>query len=110
MGTLTTVDRAALLAARLDRLAVTRSIWRLVVLLSLGGAFEFYDLILTAYASPGLVRSGIFHTGAAGLFGLDDQAAFASATFFGLFLGTLLLGFVADHFGRRTIFTFSLLW
>src|SRR5207248_10624814 len=80
MGTLTTADRAALLAARLDRLPVTRSIWRLVVLLSFGGAFEFYDLILTAYASPGLVRSGIFHVGARGLFGLSDQATFASAT------------------------------
>lgn len=98
------------LAARLDRLPATRTIWRLVVLLSIGGAFEFYDLILTGYATPGLVRSGIFHTGTRGLFGLTDQATFASATFLGLFLGTLTLGFAADRFGRRSIFTFSLLW
>src|SRR5437763_1823284 len=41
---------------------------------------------------------------------MTDQAAFASATFLGLFFGTLLLGFAADRFGRRSIFTFSLLW
>ena len=104
------VTRPAAIAARLDALPATRSIWQLVVLLSIGGAFEFYDLILTGYATPGLIRSGIFHTGARGLFGMTDQAAFASATFLGLFFGTLLLGFAADRFGRRSIFTFSLLW
>jgi putative MFS transporter len=104
------VNSSATIAARLDALPATGSIWRLVVLLSIGGAFEFYDLILTGYASPGLVRSGIFHTGRSGLFGTTDQAAFASATFLGLFFGTLLLGFAADRFGRRSIFTFSLLW
>ena len=35
---------------------------------------------------------------------------FVAATFAGLFIGTLVFGFVADRFGRRTIFTFSLLW
>ncbi|MBV8205327.1 MAG: MFS transporter [Acidobacteria bacterium] len=95
---------------RLERLPATRSIWRLVVLLSIGGAFEFYDLILTGYASPGLIRSGIFHKGPGGIFGMTDQGTFAAITFLGLFLGTLLLGFAADRFGRRAIFTFSLLW
>lgn len=101
---------AGRIAARLDALPATRSIWRLVVLLSIGGAFEFYDLILTAYASPGLVRSGIFRVGEHGLFHLSDQATFASATFLGLFFGTLLLAFAADRYGRRAIFTFALLW
>ena len=44
------------------------------------------------------MRSGIFHVGARGLFGLSDQATFASATFLGLFVGTLLFGFAADRF------------
>src|ERR1700757_479424 len=103
-------SQAELLSARLDRLPATRSIWRLVVLLSLGGCFEYYDLILTAYVSPGLLRSGIFHADKRGLFGLSDQAAFASATFLGLFIGTFVFAFVADRFGRRSIFTWSLLW
>ena len=44
------------LAARLDRLPMTRHIWVLVTLISLGGAFEFYDLFLTAYIAPGLIK------------------------------------------------------
>ena len=51
---------AAELAARLDRLPMTRHIWVLVTLISLGGAFEFYDLFLTAYIAPGLLNAGYF--------------------------------------------------
>jgi len=64
-----------------------------------GGFFEFYELFMTAFISPGLVRSGIFHVGSNGLFHLPDQAAFASVTFLGLFLGTITLGGIADHWG-----------
>jgi putative MFS transporter len=100
----------AAITARLDRLPVTRYVWSLVLLLSLGGAFEFYDLFMTAYLTPGLVRSGIFHGHEHGLFGLSDQATFAAATFAGLFLGTILFAQVADRAGRRAVFTGSLLW
>jgi len=82
----------------------------LIVLLSLGGWFEFYDLLMTAYVSPGLIRDGIFQAGAKGFLGLTDQAAFASVTFLGLFVGTIGFGYVADRYGRRAIFTLSLLW
>jgi putative MFS transporter len=44
------------------------------------------------------------------VFGFSDQAAFASATFLGLFLGASLLSPLADRFGRRAIFTFALVW
>jgi putative MFS transporter len=98
------------LNARLDRLPGCWAVWRLVVLLSLGGCFEFYDLFLTAYLSPALESAGIFRKGTSGLFGLSDQAAFASVTFAGLFCGTLAFAQVADKFGRRAIFTASLLW
>ena len=100
----------AAITARLDRLPATRYVWTLVLLLSLGGAFEFYDLFMTAYLTPGLVRDGIFHPRAHGLFGLSDQATFAAATFAGLFLGTILFAQVADRGGRRAVFTGSLLW
>jgi len=100
----------ATLSARLDRLPGCWPVWRLVALLSLGGCFEFYDLFLTAYLSPALESAGIFRKGAAGLFGLSDQAAFASVTFAGLFVGTIAFAQVADKFGRRAIFTASLLW
>ncbi len=96
--------------ARLDRLPATRYIWRLVALLSFGAFFEIYDLALTAPMSLGLLVAGVFHRGAAGLFGFTDQATFAAATFAGLYVGTLAFSTVADRLGRRPIFTFALLW
>ena len=103
-------EQVAAITARLDRLPATRSIWMLVILLSIGGCFEIYDLFVVGYVSPGLIRAGIFHNGAQGLFGFSDQATFASVTFIGLFIGTMAFGFVADRFGRRIIFMLSLLW
>jgi putative MFS transporter len=102
-------SHAAAIAARLDRLPPCAPLWRMVVLISLGGCFELYDLLMTAYVSPGLVRAGIFRTGTAGFLGLPDQAGFAAVTFAGLWVGTLLFGSVADRYGRRRVFTFSLL-
>jgi putative MFS transporter len=96
--------------ARLDRLPPTRYIWCLVGLVSFGAFFEIYDLALTAPLSLGLLVSGVFHRGAAGLFGFTDQATFAAATFAGLYVGTLGFSAVADRLGRRPIFTFALLW
>ncbi|MGI4939751.1 MAG: MFS transporter [Janthinobacterium lividum] len=96
--------------ARLDRLPVTRSTWLLVILLSLGGWFEFYDLFFTAYVGPGLVRSGVLTETTQAFLGFSGLDAFVAATFAGLFIGTSCLGWVPDRFGRRSIFTASLLW
>lgn len=101
---------AAAISARLDRLPATRYIWQLVLLLSLGGCFEFYDLFLTAYIGPGLVRSGLFSGASVSFFGFSGLASFVAATFVGLFIGTLVFGFAADKFGRRLVFTSSLVW
>ncbi|MGY4493252.1 MFS transporter [Pseudomonas sp. TE3610] len=110
MSTLTSPDRATLISARIDRLPAVATLWKLVALLSIGGFFELYDLFQTAYISPGLIRDGIFAAGNQGVFGLSDQAAFAAATFLGLFFGASLLSPIADRFGRRAIFTFALIW
>src|SRR5579871_895913 len=101
---------SGLIGARLDRLPATRTIWAYLFLLSLGGFFEYYDLFFTGYIAPGLVRSHILTATTPGMFGMTGIARFAAAMFLGLFVGTALFGFVADRFGRRTIFTFSLLW
>ena len=98
---------AAAILARLDRLPPTRHIWLMVTLLSLGGMFEFYDLFMTGYVIPGLVRAGMLTGVSVGMF--SGPALFVASTFFGLFIGTFLLGYVADRYGRRTIFTFSML-
>jgi putative MFS transporter len=84
--------------------------WSRVALISLGGFFEFYDLFFTGYIAPGLVRSGILTPTTPGLFGTTGIAGFVAAMFAGLFVGTALVSFVADRFGRRVIFTYSLLW
>ncbi|EGD09451.1 Major Facilitator Superfamily transporter [Xanthomonas vesicatoria ATCC 35937] len=101
---------AAQIAARIDRLPASATLWRLVGLLALGGFFELYDLFQTAYISPGLIADGIFTKGGDGAFGMSDQAAFAAATFLGLFVGAALLSPFADRFGRRLVFTFALVW
>src|ERR1700693_3587374 len=101
---------AAAISARLDRLPATRYVWKLVLLLSLGGCFEYYDLFFIAFICPGLGRSGIFSSTWASFFGFSGLAGFVAATFAGLFIGTLAFGFTADRSGRRLIFTCSLLW
>ncbi|MCY1274229.1 Inner membrane metabolite transport protein YdjE [compost metagenome] len=100
---------AGKIIARLDRLPATRSIWTLVLLLSLGSFFEFYEIFSTAYVVPGLIESGILSTTTEGFFGMKGAASYIAATFVGMFLGVLLFGQVADRFGRRTVFTCALL-
>ena len=101
---------AGAISARIDRLPATRTIWTIVVLLGFGMFFEFYDLLFSAYVAPSLVKSGVLTATTAGLFGTAGVASFIAALFTGLFIGTLLCGFLADRFGRRAIFTWSLLW
>jgi putative MFS transporter len=101
-------SRSAAILARLDRLPATRHIWTLVVLLSLGGMFEFFDLFMTAYIVPALMKNGYLANAQVWIF--KGPALFVSATFTGLFIGTSVFSFIADKYGRRAIFTFSMLW
>ena len=98
------------LANRIDALPASAGLWRFITLLALGGFFELYDLFQTGYISSGLIAENIFHIGSEGVFGISDQAAFASATFLGLFIGASLLAPYADRFGRRMTFMFALAW
>jgi MFS transporter, putative metabolite:H+ symporter len=103
-------DFAGVLAARLDRLPVTRTIWRLVLLISLGGTFELYDIFLSTYIAPGLVAGGIFANSTVGLFGINGVGFFIFCTFAGMWVGCVCFGSIADRLGRRAIFISSLLW
>src|SRR5579864_5492445 len=112
---------AVTIAARIDRLPSTSFVSRLIVLISLGGWFEFYDLFFTAAVGAGLVKSGLFKPPAPmslnaffeALFAgqlFDSLATFVASLFTGLFIGTIAFSWLSDRFGRRSIFTFSLLW
>ena len=103
-------DSAVTVAARLDRLPASRHTLKLITLLSLGGWFEFYDLFFTAYVAPGMFKAGLFKPTTQGLFDLHGFASFVAAGFAGMFIGTLAFSWVSDRFGRRSIFTFALLW
>lgn len=98
------------IAARIDRLPMTRHLWMLVLLISLGGFFEIYDLIFTGYIAPGMAKSGVLATTTHTFFGWNGIAGFIAATFAGLFVGTFCFGWLPDRFGRRSVFTISLLW
>jgi MFS transporter, putative metabolite:H+ symporter len=103
-------DGAVTVAARLDRLPPTRCTRKLITLLSLGGWFEFYDLFFTAYVALGMFKAGLFKPSTQGLFDLEGFASFVASGFAGMFIGTLAFSWLSDRFGRRSIFTFALLW
>lgn len=100
-------EAAQRLGQRIDKLSMGRHLWSLVLLLSLGTFFETYELSLTSLISPGLVQAGIFAR-ENGMFNLPDQATFAAATFFGMFVGAFAFGRLADRVGRKRAFTASI--
>ncbi len=105
------IDAAApTIAGRIDRLPNSPYVRRLIIFLSLGGCFEFYDLFLMAYIGPGFFNAKLFSPTTQGLFDLNGFASFIAATFTGLFIGTILFSWVSDRLGRRSVFTWSLLW
>jgi putative MFS transporter len=105
-----TVTPAAEITARLDRLPMTRQVWVIVLLISLGGWFDTYSIFLTGAIAPGLFADKIFTPTTVAFFGFTGLASFIAALFTGLFIGTMCLSRLADRFGRRTVFTFSLVW
>jgi putative MFS transporter len=105
-------DRPSLatIAARLERLPATATMWRLVGLVALGWLFETYDIYQVAYVSPALIASGLFRKSAGGLLHLSDQANFAAVTAAGVFVSTIVLGWIPDRYGRRATFGYSMIW
>jgi MFS transporter, putative metabolite:H+ symporter len=104
------------IAARLDRLPSSRTLWTIVLLISLGCMFEFYDLFFTAYVAPGMIASGLFTQDSLGIFSslkiiqVAGFGTFVFSTFAGLWFGVVVLGRAADRFGRKAVFTWSLIW
>jgi len=97
-------------AARLDRLPPTRYLRLLVTRISLGGWFEFYDLFMSAYIALGLIKAKLFNATTANPVDIAGFASFVGAGFAGMFLGTIFFSWLSDRYGRRAIFTYSLIW
>jgi putative MFS transporter len=98
------------IASRLDRLPPSRYLRGLVARISVGGFFELYDLFMPGYLAVGLIGAGVFKATTAGLFEIHGYASFVASGFAGMFLGTLLFSWFSDRYGRRAIFTLSLIW
>lgn len=93
-------DIGATIAARMDRLPITRTHKRATVAVGLGLFFEFYEVFLAGVLSSVLVKQ--FHLTKGAL------PPLLASTFVGMFLGALLLGRLADRFGRRGAFLLNL--
>ena len=89
---------------------MTRALWIMVILLTFGGFFDGYAIGLIGALGPGLFKANIFTPTTVSFFGFTGFASFVAALFAGFFIASLFVSFIADHFGRRAIFAYSLLW
>jgi MFS transporter, putative metabolite:H+ symporter len=104
------LTEAERITARLDRLPMTRTMWTLAFLVTFGGLFDAYAIGLIGALGPGLFKANIFTPTTASFFGMTGFASFIAVFFAGLFVAALCVSYIADHFGRRSVFAFALLW
>jgi len=92
---------AGFVGSSLDDARMSSIHWRVFALIAAGYFFDVCDYVILGSLIPDMVRSG-FATAA-------QIATVASATLFGLFVGTLAQGEFTDRFGRKTVYQFNLL-
>ena len=95
--------------ARIERLPASRALLKLIVLIAIGGWFEFYELFMPGAISLGLVHDQIFTVKATGLFDFRSFPSFLASFFAGMFVSTVLLSRLSDLFGRRVTFIWSMM-
>jgi putative MFS transporter len=86
--------------ARLDRVPLNRFHWRILVISGLGWMFDAMDVLMLGFLLGPIASE----------FKLDpgQRGFIASATFVGMFLGAAVAGRLADRYGRRGVFTVTL--
>jgi putative MFS transporter len=90
----------ATVAARLDRLPITRRHVMLVVIVGVGMFFDLYEVFLAGTLST--VFKTRFHVGP------DELKLVLASAFVGAFVGAVLLSRLADRLGRRNAFYLTL--
>ncbi|HEY4023694.1 MAG TPA: MFS transporter [Pseudonocardiaceae bacterium] len=97
---LATGGSLAAVAARLDRLPLSRWHRRMVLLIGLGTFFTFFEVTLGSFFGVLLGRQWPLTT--------FDLAMIIASTFVGEMIGSLVLAPYADRLGRRTLFQVNL--
>src|SRR5215831_12301401 len=87
--------------ARLDRLPISPFHYRIFFLVGAGMFFDGYDLYVAGGVLAATLQSK-FST-------IPENLRFISITFVGMTIGSLITGFLGDHFGRRFTYQFNLL-
>ena len=94
--------------ARTERLPACGALRRMVLLIAIGGWFEFYELFMPAGIAPGLVHDHIYTLRATGLFDFGSFPSFLASFFLGMFISAVLFTRLSDRLGRRFVFVWAM--
>ncbi|MBV9859375.1 MAG: MFS transporter [Alphaproteobacteria bacterium] len=96
------------IVARIDRLPPSRFLLGLILRIAVGNWFEAYELFMPGFISVGLIDGGVYTVTTQGLLDFHSFSSFLASFFAGMFLSTLVFGWVSDLLGRRAVFTYSM--
>lgn len=99
--TQTAADDVASIVSRIDRTKVTPTLKRIVALVAAGMLLDGTDVYLASTVASSSLSTG-WST-------VQENSWFLSAGFVGLFVGSLLAGFIGDLFGRHIAYQLNLL-
>jgi MFS family permease len=89
------------LLGRLDRIPVWSLPWSYLVIIGIGYFFTFYDITDIGFAMPSIDKQF-------GLSGSESLFVALSIGLIGYIVGSLIIGTLADHFGRYRIFLLTI--